>query len=143
MSRNCRRSALTSTRASRLSIGVKARRSISTNLSPTRALSMGEHKRRIVWSLQAVRDLRDIWRYLATAAGVDVADEQLRNVDSVCGAIADWSEYGRKRDHMRADVRSVRSNRYLVYYRVLRHAIEVVRVLDDRRDVQTIFNDSL
>ena len=44
-------------------------------------------------------------------------------------------KFGKARDDVRKGVRSVRAGRYLVFYRVTRSAIEIVRVLDERRDI--------
>ena len=39
----------------------------------------------------------------------------------------------------RQGLRSVLVSRYAVFYHVMKSAIEIVRVLDERRDVQPIF----
>jgi plasmid stabilization system protein ParE len=38
-------------------------------------------------------------------------------------------------------LRSVSVSRYVVFYRVTKIAVEIVRVLDERRDVDAIFSD--
>jgi toxin ParE1/3/4 len=89
-----------------------------------------------IWSRQAEQDLFDIWAYIANNA---VADNQLHEIDRACFALGAWPEYGKVRDDVRAGLRSVAVSRYVVFYRVTKTAIEIVRVLDERRDVEAVF----
>jgi (S)-sulfolactate dehydrogenase len=70
-----------------------------------------------------------------------IADRLLREIDSACFALGAWPEYGKARDDVRKGLRSVVISRYVVYYRIAKAAIEIVRVLHERRDVDTLFPD--
>jgi toxin ParE1/3/4 len=94
-----------------------------------------------VWSPEAERDLFEIWDYVWLAATAAVADKQLREIERVCFVLGAWPEYGRARNDVRAGLRSVAVSRYVVFYRVTKSAIEIVRVLDERREVEAIFED--
>jgi toxin ParE1/3/4 len=96
-----------------------------------------------IWSRQAEQDLFDIWAYIANNGTAAVADNQLHEIDRVCFVLGAWPEYGRARDDVRAGLRSVAVSRYVVFYRVTKTAIEIVRVLDERRDVDMIFPDEM
>jgi toxin ParE1/3/4 len=91
------------------------------------------------WSPEAEHDLLAIWIYVAREASPDVADEQLRFVDRACEALAQWPHSGRARDELFRGVRSIAVEAYVVFYRVGNSAIEIVRVLHGRRDVDAIF----
>lgn len=104
-----------------------------------RASGMGTHS--VICSAPALQDLTDAWKYFAGATSADFADAQLRAIDHLCAAVADWPEYGRARDDVRKGLRSVRCNQSVIFYRVTSAAIEIVRVLDERHDVDTIFSD--
>ena len=52
--------------------------------------------------------------------------------------LAEWPEMGRARPELAPGLRSFVVARYLVYYRVTRDAVEVVRVLHGRRDVDAM-----
>ena len=69
------------------------------------------------------------------------ADKQMHEIDRVCFALGAWPEYGKARDDVRKELRSARVGRYVLFYRVRKDAIEIVRVLDERRDVDAMFSD--
>lgn len=87
----------------------------------------------------ATQDLLDIWTYVAIHGTSAVADKQLHEIDRVCFALGGWPEYGRARDDVREGLRSVSVSRYVVFYRVTKKAIEIVRIFDERRDVDVVF----
>src|SRR6202049_1922580 len=91
------------------------------------------------WSPEAEQDLFAIWIHLAREASPDVADEQLRSLDRACEALAQWPHSGRARDELFRGVRSIAVEAYVVFYRVGNSAIEIIRVLHGRRDVDAIF----
>jgi plasmid stabilization system protein ParE len=43
---------------------------------------------------------------------------------------------------VRRGLRAVRAQRYVAFYRITKSAVEIVRVLDERRDVDAIFPES-
>jgi toxin ParE1/3/4 len=92
------------------------------------------------WSPEAEQDLLAVWNYLAREASPDVADEQLRSLDRACEALAQWPHSGRARDELFRDVRSIAVEAYVIFYRVGDSAIEIIRVLHRRRDVDAIFS---
>ena len=92
------------------------------------------------WSPEAEQDLLAIWNYVAREASPDVADEQLRSVDRACEALAQWPHSGRARDELFRGVRSIAVEAYVIFYRVEDSAIEIVRVLHQRLDVDAIFS---
>jgi toxin ParE1/3/4 len=94
-----------------------------------------------VWSPEAERDLFEIWDYVWSAASAAVADKQLHEIDRACFVLGAWPEYGRARDDVRLGLRCVSVSRYVVFYRVTMKSIEIVRVLDERRDVDAIFSE--
>jgi len=88
-----------------------------------------------IWSSEAKEDLLGIWKYVWLDGSAAVADELLKEIDGACFALGAWPEYGKARDGVRKGLRSILVSRYVVFYRVTKHAIEIVRVLDERRDV--------
>ena len=94
-----------------------------------------------MWSPMATQDLLDVWAYVAMHGSGAVADKQLHEIDRVCFVLGAWPEYGKARDDVRKGLRSVSVSRYVVFYRVTKKAIEIVRVLDERRDVEVIFSE--
>jgi toxin ParE1/3/4 len=94
----------------------------------------------VSWSPEVEQDLLAIWIHVAREASPDVADEQLRSVDRACEVLAEWPHSGRARDELFRGVRSIVVDPYVVFYRVGNSAIEIIRVLHGRRDVDAIFS---
>ena len=94
----------------------------------------------VSWSPEAEQDLLAMWIHVAREAAPDVAAEQLRSVDRACEALGDWPHSGRARDELSSGVRSIVVDPYVVFYRVGKSAVEVIRVLHERRDVDAIFS---
>jgi toxin ParE1/3/4 len=92
-----------------------------------------------IWSPEARQDLFATWEYIAYESATATADKLLRDIDNECFALGAWPKYGKARDDVREGLRSVSVSRYVVFYRAKREAIEIVRVLDERRDVEMIF----
>jgi toxin ParE1/3/4 len=87
------------------------------------------------------QDLFEIWDSVWLAATAALADKQLHEIDRVCFVLGAWPEYGRARDDVRMGIRCVSVSRYVVFYRVTKIAVKIVRVLDERRDVDAIFSE--
>ena len=132
---------MTSTPVSARSMPEMAGNSISTMLSRVHVAGMIEDNGLIRWSPEAEQDLFDIWDYIWSAASAAVADKRLREIHHVCWLLGRSSELGKARDDVRAGLRSIPVDRHVVFYRITKEAIEIVRVLDERRDVEAIFWD--
>jgi toxin ParE1/3/4 len=111
-------------------------------LSAALAADMPEDEHDVVWSPEAEQDLLAIWIHVAREASPDVADEQLRSLDRACEALARWPYSGRARDELFRGVRSIAVEAHVVFYRVGNSAIEIIRVLHGRRDVDAILSRS-
>jgi toxin ParE1/3/4 len=97
-------------------------------------------RRAIIWSPEAEQDLFDIWQHIADGSRV-TADKILCDIEATCVALAAWPELGSSRDHVREGLRARRCDRYVIFYRVEKKGIAIVRVLHERRDVDTIFSE--
>jgi len=95
----------------------------------------------IVWSPEAEEDLIEIWSYLADQASPQVADTQLGAVENATVNLEHWPYSGRRRDSLLPGLRSVPAAPYVIFYRVRGDAVEIVRVLHGRRDIDAIFGD--
>ena len=69
------------------------------------------------------------------------ADKVVNDIHNVCFVLGAWPEYGKVRDDVRAGLRSIRVDRYVVFYRIGKRAVEIVRVLDERRDIDATFEN--
>jgi toxin ParE1/3/4 len=99
---------------------------------------MNESRRAIIWSPEAEQDLFDIWQHIAERSRF-TADKIICDIEAICVALAAWPELGSPRFHVREGLRARRSDRFVIFYRSEKNGIAVVRVLHERRDVDTIF----
>ena len=101
---------------------------------------MGARKNRLVWSADAEDDLLSIWRYGADEWSPSAADEHLHTIWLVCRRLLENPELGRARDELIRGLRSTLVGPHTVFYRTAMTDVEVVRVLHQREDVETIFH---
>jgi toxin ParE1/3/4 len=99
------------------------------------------HRPPIIWSPEALDDVDHLWDYHAHVAGPATADKIIREIAKVVQAIEDFPSAGRARDEIRAGLRSLAAAPQIVFYRLNNERPEVVRVLDGRQDIETIFAD--
>jgi toxin ParE1/3/4 len=100
---------------------------------------MAESRRSALWSPEALNDLDGIWDYYAAVGGTRTADGILRDIGKIATLLEEQPRAGRARDEIRAGLRSIAVNPYVIFYRIVDARPEVVRVLDGRRDIEEIF----
>ena len=96
---------------------------------------------RIERANKARDDLLNIWLSIAIE-DQDAADRQLRRIEHAIAALADFPRSGPPRDDLRAGLRSILRAPHLVFYRIddLRRVVQIVRIIDARRDLETILH---
>jgi toxin ParE1/3/4 len=97
----------------------------------------------IIWSPEAEQDLLDIWDYLARGVSLDVADDQISDIDRACRPLHDHPLAGRSREELAPTLRSIVASPYVVFYRVKEDTVQIVRVLHGARDLDAIFADDI
>lgn len=100
---------------------------------------MAATKYELVWSPESEQDLLDIWAYSARTWSLEVADNRLEVINASCERLSQWPFSGRARDELRKGLRSVVVRPHVVFYRVRDTNVDIVRVLDGRRDLDAIF----
>lgn len=93
---------------------------------------------RIVWSRDATDDLAQIWNYLVQETSVGRADDQVRKIETACRKLSEFPLAGRARDKIIPGLRTVVATPYVIFYRKSKAAVEIIRVLDGRRDIDAI-----
>ena len=102
--------------------------------------------RGVVWHAEAERDVSDAANYIALHR-LSAATRFLDAVDTTVLALARMPGSGRLREFSKPLLTGLRSRpieafpNYLVFYRRLERAIEVVRVLHGARNLDAIFRD--
>jgi toxin ParE1/3/4 len=89
-------------------------------------------------SPRASEDLLDIWSYIADDSEAN-ADGFIDKIYETMELLARQPGLGRHREELAPGIQSFAVGRYIVFYRVVTRAIEIVRVLHGARDIENIF----
>jgi toxin ParE1/3/4 len=81
-----------------------------------------------------------VWRYYERVASPEIADKLLREIDEAGERLADEALMWRARDEIVPGLRSVLVHPYTVFYRLNDGAVEIVRILHERRDIARVFS---
>ncbi|MHB8502605.1 MAG: type II toxin-antitoxin system RelE/ParE family toxin [Candidatus Acidiferrales bacterium] len=89
-------------------------------------------------SPRASADLIEIWSYIAddSVANADVFIDKLNETMQL---LARQPGSGRRREELAPGIQGFSFGRYIIFYRVLTSAVEIVRVLHGARDIENIF----
>jgi len=102
---------------------------------------MAGHKRPGLWSPEARTDLFAIWSYYHEEADEHTADKIFRAIVEKSQMLERHPFGGRPRDELRAGLRSLLSDPYVIFYRIHSDGAEIVRVLHGRMDLDEVFRD--
>jgi toxin ParE1/3/4 len=93
---------------------------------------------RVVFSAQAEADLLSIGAYIARDSAVR-ARAFIAQIVERANALATLPHRGRRRPEIGPELRSTPVPPVVVFYRVTDETVEIVRIVDGRRDLQTLF----
>ena len=102
---------------------------------------MAGPERSIVWAPEAEADLAEIWNYYLEVAGSKAADARVRAIGDACRMLKEHPLAGRSRDVIRSGLRSALASPYVLFYRVEGNTVQLIRIIDGRRDIEDIFAD--
>ena len=91
--------------------------------------------RLLVWAPKAKQDLLRIWGYYARLASPEIADSLLHEIGKRALGLSQRPFVGRPRTELLPGLRSVLVHPYAIIYLVTDNAVEIVRVLHERRDL--------
>ena len=99
--------------------------------------------RRVDWLTSALHDVAAIESYVAERADEATADAFLTKLRARCERLATLpGTLGTARPDLAPALRSTPHNAYIIYFRYRDYAIEVVNILDARRDALAHFDPS-
>ncbi len=92
-------------------------------------------------SAAADQDLKDIWRGLAEYR-LELADQRINQIVQKFELLSQYPLAGHQRDDILPDLRSFPVDRLLILYQIPqdREIVEIVRVIDGRRDLKRLLN---
>ncbi len=103
---------------------------------------MPEPKLQLDWSPEAETDLMTIWRWGAAHFSPETADAHLRDIERAASNLTEFPQAGVARDQLVTGIRSIVIYPTVVFYRVGDASIEIVRVVDGRRNLAAFFPSS-
>lgn len=86
-------------------------------------------------SQEADKDLEDIFDYTVDKFGLDQAIAYVSGFEDVFINLTDNPELGHTRGEIREDLRSLVKESHVIFYRILKGRIRIVRILHCSRDV--------
>ncbi len=98
-------------------------------------------KYEVTLTAQAKQDLRDIWRGSVEFGKLKMADDRADAIRKKLGLLEQFPNSGRSRDEVLPDLRSLPVKRFVIFYRVGIGKVEIVRIVDGRRDLDEIFGE--
>jgi toxin ParE1/3/4 len=102
---------------------------------------MPKARLQLIWSPEAEADLLEIWRWGAVRFSPDTADTHLRDIQRAASNLMDAPFLGRGRDDLITGIRSIAVYPTVIFYRAGDRSIDIVRVVDGRRNLAAIFPD--
>ncbi len=96
---------------------------------------MAESHHSYVLSQEADKDLEGIFDYTADKFGVSQAIAYVSSFDEVFIHLSANPKLGRERNEIRQGLRSLVKESHVIFYRIMKNNIRIVRVLHASRDV--------
>lgn len=96
---------------------------------------------RVKITAPAASDLREIEKYISQD-NVAAAEKVINKLEEGCLLLGDSPGIGRRRDYLKPKLRTINEGNYLIYYRVKRNTIEVLRILHSSRDTEKILSSN-
>ena len=88
-------------------------------------------------SAKSLEDLKSIGRFTLKSWGREQRNIYLSKLDESFHILAEQPHLGNARDDIRKGYRVYHVGRHLIFYRQKSTAIEIIRILHDRMDVET------
>ena len=92
----------------------------------------------LILSPAAKDDLHGIFRFGSDRWGEEKAEEYLDMFARRLHRLVDSPYSGVARSEILPGVRSIRAERHVIFYRIERERIEVIRILGDRQDISVL-----
>lgn len=88
---------------------------------------------------EAIRDLEEIWEYIAEDSELN-ADRFIDRIVEKCCELVELEGVGHRRDDLIPGMLSLTFRKYVIFFQRNRNEVEIVRVLHGARDIRTHFD---
>ncbi|MEH1942545.1 MAG: type II toxin-antitoxin system RelE/ParE family toxin [Nostoc sp.] len=92
-------------------------------------------------SPKASQDLSEIIDYFVSI-NIDAGENFVEKFDKKCKDLANFPNMGRSYGNIKADLRGVPLDSYIILYRVGNNGIEIVRVVSGYQNLESLFVES-
>ncbi|MCC5610644.1 type II toxin-antitoxin system RelE/ParE family toxin [Nostoc sp. CHAB 5834] len=92
-------------------------------------------------SPKASEDLSEIIDYFVRI-NIDTGEHFVEKFDKKCKYLANFPNMGRSYENIKADLRGVPLDNYIILYRVVNSGIEIVRVVSGYQNLESLFVES-
>jgi toxin ParE1/3/4 len=92
-----------------------------------------------IFTARALRELRAIRRWIATANGHERADQMIERIVVAAGLLAERPLIGRERPEISPGLRSFVVAPHVIFYRPLADGARVMRVVHGHQDTDRVF----
>lgn len=86
-------------------------------------------------SQEADKDLEDIFDYTVEKFGLDQAIAYVNSFDAIFDSLSSNPQLGRERNEIRPELRSIVKESHIIFYRIMKNSIRIIRILHASRDV--------
>ncbi|AFY95562.1 type II toxin-antitoxin system RelE/ParE family toxin [Chamaesiphon minutus] len=86
----------------------------------------------------ALRDLDDISDYFLER-NINAGEQFLQEFTKKCRNLATFPAMGRSYSHIRFDLRGIPLQSHIILYRLIDDGLEIVRVVNARQDLESLF----
>ena len=90
-------------------------------------------------SEEAARDLEEIFDYTAEEFGLDQAVSYVSSFDEQFAYLAGCPKIGRERNEIKKGLRSIPKENHILFYRIIKNTVRIVRILHGSRDLPKHF----
>lgn len=90
----------------------------------------------VLLSLEAEKDLVDIFEYSLIEFGVDKAESYTLSFQDAFDLLGENPVVGKKRDEIKSGLRSIVKEEHIIFYRIMNDQILIVRILHSSRDIK-------
>ncbi len=92
-------------------------------------------------SEEASADLEEITDYFLSVS-VEAGDRFVKEFDRKCSHLTQFPYIGKLYTALAPDLRGIRLERYIIFYRVYSDRLTIVRIVNASRDLKKLFSES-
>ena len=89
-------------------------------------------------SPQAIQDLDRISEYFLTI-NIEVGEILFKEFIKKCEKLLQFPNMGRSYEYIKPGMRGIPLNSYIIFYQVVDNNVEILRVVNGRQDLETVF----